>query len=140
GSPNRCSYRSVAAVATSTRTAVEAARTAGTVRHERAGSRTTVGHPIRADRAGPGAAVGHETGPATMAVVPVPVITPARVPELSRTPVTGIGSDRARKGFSYARRSQTSKSKTCGTCSSGCNSFDVSHSHGVPLAPGDPNA
>ena len=72
--------------------------------------------------------------PVVVATAPVPVVTPARVPELARAPV--IVRHRPGKGLGDARRAQTSKSQTCGEGSRGCNSFDVVHSFFVPRRPG----
>jgi hypothetical protein len=63
-----------------------------------------------------------------VAAAPVPVVTPARVPELTRAPVViRHRSGRPGKRLGYARRAQTGKSKSCSEGRRGCNSFDVFH-------------
>ena len=72
-----------------------------------------------------------------VALAAFPVRAPARVPELAGAPV--IVGQRPGIGLGYARRTQTSKSETCGEGSRGCNSFDVLHLVLVPRKPGRPN-
>ena len=66
-----------------------------------------------------------------VAAAPVPVVTPARVPELPRTPVV-IGQRGARLGFGQARGADTGKTQARGDGGGSCDSF---HLHGtvVPL-------
>ena len=72
-----------------------------------------------------------------VAATPIVVVTPARVPELAGAPV--IVGHRPGISLSNARRTQTSKSQTCGEGSRGCDSFDVFHFVLVPRKPGRPN-
>ena len=72
-----------------------------------------------------------------MAAVPTPVLAPARVPPLAGAPV--IVGHRPGISLSNARRTQTSKSQTCGEGSRGCDSFDVLHLVLLPRKPGRPN-
>jgi hypothetical protein len=66
-----------------------------------------------------------------VATAPVEVVTPARVPPLSRTPVI-VRHRSHRLGFCDARRAHASKSKTGGDGSRSCDSFDVFHPFLVP--------
>jgi hypothetical protein len=68
-----------------------------------------------------------------VAAAPFPVVAPARVPELPRTPVV-IGQRGHRLGLSDARRANAGKSKTRDDGSRSCDSFDVYHSFFVPPA------
>ena len=75
-----------------------------------------------------------------VAATPVPVVTPTRVPPLARAPVVvGHRPGGAGERPGNARRAQTSKSKTRGEGSRGCDSFDVFHTFLVPRKPGRPN-
>jgi hypothetical protein len=71
-----------------------------------------------------------------VAAAPVPDVAPAGVPELARAPVV-VGHRPGRPGecLSDARHAHTSKSKTRGDGSRGCNSFDVFHLVSVPRKP-----
>ncbi|ARG58313.1 hypothetical protein B1T45_24125 [Mycobacterium kansasii] len=91
-------------------------RSAWSGRSNRAGPRPAASARPRPP-AGPAVRVGSRAAPVVMAVVPVPVVAPAGIPEVARAPPLWDGS---RCRLNFRSDGQTAQAETDGQCESRC--------------------